>query len=466
MRLWQKIFFGTLVIVIALFDAGAWIITDYSYKFNAEREEKSCIRESGVILSSIQNGIKNAEKLLPGASQNKKNIFAVVSPLNAYYSPQGVSLFIFDGDNEVYSGGVSIDKSILDFENELNTNIQEQKIDGTRYLLAANRIPDFEHLTFVYARNISELDSYKQQIGTVFIWLNVAVLLILGISVFVLLKRITRPIKVLNETAGEIAGGAYDKRVSIKSGDELGELGGSFNKMAEAVEANINELTDAAESRQRFIDNLAHEMKTPMTAILGYSEYLQRADCGDEQKIIAAGHLSDSAKRLNSLSDSLLSMSMLRQAGLEKTDVDISGLFSALKETMRPILSAHNMSLETSCEIQTIEGDEALLLSLLTNLAQNAVRASDEGSAITVKVFKTEHNVIEVSDVGRGIAAEEIEKITEPFYRVDKSRSREFGGVGLGLSICKQIAALHGAGLEIESECGRGTTVSVYFTTS
>jgi signal transduction histidine kinase len=110
-----------------------------------------------------------------------------------------------------------------------------------------------------------------------------------------------------------------------------------------------------------------------------------------------------------------------------------------------------------------IFGDETLLLAMLRNLVENAARASKEGASITVRAYEESCPVLEVSDNGCGMEQKDIERVMAPFYRVDKSRSRMFGGVGLGLSIVSQIASLHGARVDVVSELGAGTTVKIIF---
>jgi len=217
------------------------------------------------------------------------------------------------------------------------------------------------------------------------------------------------------------------------------------------------------QDKQMFIDNLAHEMKTPLTSILGYSEYLQNAMNNEEERIKAAGHLRNSAKRLQSLSSALLDLAYTREKIILK-DIDTEHLFQALDDLMKHSLTERKLKLDITIHTPIICGDESLLLSLLSNLIENAARASIEGGIIKVSAYKKENLILEVSDVGFGMDENEILKITEPFYRVDKSRSRADGGIGLGMSICKQIAQLHNAELKIKSRPDIGTTVQLIFT--
>jgi len=146
--------------------------------------------------------------------------------------------------------------------------------------------------------------------------------------------------------------------------------------------------------------------------------------------------------------------------------VDIPALFATLSDMMRPALLPSSINLIVSPDIQYIIGDETLLLSMLKNLVENAARASVRGASIIVRAYRTTDPIIEVTDAGCGIEKCELSKITAPFYRVDKSRSRIFGGIGLGLSIVAQIAVLHNARVEIESKPGVGTTVRIVFMTA
>ena len=224
------------------------------------------------------------------------------------------------------------------------------------------------------------------------------------------------------------------------------------------------QLTQAAEDRQQFIDDLTHEMKTPMTAILGYAAFLQQAKCSEAERDMAVTNLYDGALRLKNLSDKLLELAYLRGEKIAMEEVDTAALFRDVESATRQVLAERDITLTAQADIPFVHGDAILLLSMLTNLVENAAKASDKGNCITVRAFREKGQVLEVQDRGCGMAQSEIEKITEPFYRVDKSRSRQFGGVGLGLSIVAQIARLHGAELAIDSAPGKGTRVRMYFT--
>jgi len=159
----------------------------------------------------------------------------------------------------------------------------------------------------------------------------------------------------------------------------------------------------------------------------------------------------------------LLDLAFSRGGSIELQVVDVPLLIDELRRTMSPILESRNQKLVVSAELSRIVGDETLVLSMLQNLVDNASKASQPGDAITVKAFTEGNPVFEVIDTGCGMEQQEAGRITSPFYRIDKSRSRENGGFGLGLSIVSRIAELHGAKVEIDTEANVGTAVRVNF---
>lgn len=465
MKFWQKIFLGTILIFIVAFDIGAYALITHAYNYNRQRETENGIREQSVILSSVTSRIASAESIYSDAALSTERLTAVSEPLADYYKPQGVLLALYNGESAVCSDLPDFDKRLLNLESALKKNTMDNLADGKRYIFVASKLPDYPHLTLIYARDVSSLDDFRNNISRVFMLMNAAVLVFMGIAIYLLLRHMTRPIAKLNKMSTEIASGALGKRVVLNRTDELGHLGDNFNRMADSVEKTMARLTEVAEDRQQFIDDLTHEMKTPLTSILGYAEYLQNAKSTEDERMAATAYLHEAALRLKNLSVKLLELAYLRGEETELRRVDVSALFASLAGMMTPTLTSRRIRLDTQTKIKEINGDETLLLSMLTNLTENAAKASKPGDTITVRAFETEFPIIEVADMGHGMERSEIEKITEPFYRVDKSRSRKFGGVGLGLSIVSQIADLHGAKLEIESSPGKGTTVWICFTT-
>lgn len=465
MRFWQKIFISMLILFMVIFDIGAYILVSYSYNFNLKRETDNALREQSVISSLIVNYLKFDEILYNRESTDKSRIFTVVSPLIGYYEAQDISLALYLEDEEVFTNIPEINNELLIPEEYDVKKILNKSIDGKRYLFISSRLSNYPNLILIYARDISVLNVYKESIGRVFIILGTSICIILAVSIFLLLKRLTYPLSELSKVTGEIAKGAYGQRVNIKNNDEFGEVGNAFNLMAVSIEEKMSELVKHDKDKQYFIDSLAHEIKTPLTSVLGYSEYLQNAKASEEERIIAAGHLHNAAKRIKKLQSALLEMTYLRTTGINNKEVDIPEVIELLTESIKPVLDEYLLELVTVIEARTVLGDGMLILSLLINLVENAARASKPYGKIIIRTYREAFVIIEVTDYGCGMKEDEVEKVTEPFYRVDKSRSRILGGVGLGLSLCRQIVELHGAELEIKSKLNQGTVVRIIFTT-
>ena len=206
-------------------------------------------------------------------------------------------------------------------------------------------------------------------------------------------------------------------------------------------------------------------MKTPLTSIIGYSDTLRHVKLNDEQKDRALEHISREGKRLEKLSGKMLQMLGLHQNDSIKMESHYIGeLLEHVVQLEAEPAAQRQIQLQTEYEDFFLKMDDELMESLLVNLIDNAFRATEAGGHITIKAYKeSRRKILEVTDNGRGIPQEELGKITEAFYMVDKSRSRQEGGAGLGLALCVKIAEVHGGRLDITSQLGTGTKVRVIF---
>ena len=260
--------------------------------------------------------------------------------------------------------------------------------------------------------------------------------------------------------------GDYTARSPERTRDEVGQLAHALNEMAARVERNVAELRETARRKQQLVDNVAHELRTPLTAVGGYAEYIQRAELSEEEKYEAAQYIVEEANRLAVMSERLLQMAALRGEQAARESVDVPALLEKAARTVAPKAAARGVALEPmQADACTVQGEAALLESLMVNLADNAVKACGPGGSVRLCARReTGRLTLTVQDTGRGMDAETLAHIGEPFYRPDKARSREQGGAGLGLALCFQIAQSHGAALSFTSAPGAGTTAAVIFT--
>lgn len=227
----------------------------------------------------------------------------------------------------------------------------------------------------------------------------------------------------------------------------------------------MEKLQETAEKQELLLGALAHEMKTPLTSMIGYSDSLLNVKLEEAQKQRALEHINREGHRLERLSSKMLQLVGLYQnQSIEMTEVPVQKLLDRVSEMEREIADGQGISLRTECERFSVKMDEELMESLLLNLIDNALRASKPGDVVVIRA-KTEKNrkLLQVEDQGCGIPEQEIEKVTDAFYMVDKSRSRRAGGAGLGLTLCMQIVRLHQGEMSIRSQEGKGTVVTVKF---
>ena len=227
------------------------------------------------------------------------------------------------------------------------------------------------------------------------------------------------------------------------------------------MEARTHSLEESEKKKTLFMGNLTHELKTPMTAITGYAQTLLSAKLSEEQQQEALMYIYEECTRLERLSKKMMKLLELEaDDGLAFEDITVESVFAAAKRACGVILGEKQISLKIVQHGEVFPMDADLMTDVLVNLIDNAVKASRQGGEI---ILKAGENFIEVQDFGCGIPKEEQEKIIEPFYMIDKSRSRKSGGAGLGLALAALIIKRHGARLEIKSEPGKGTRMILQF---
>jgi len=299
----------------------------------------------------------------------------------------------------------------------------------------------------------------------VFLILFVTFSLVAAIILYIVLNKIFKPLELVARSTKKIAEGDYSERINIKGTNELALMANNFNQMADVVEKHIAELEDEAERKQQFIDNLAHELRTPLTSIYGYAEYMQKGKLTETDKLESATIIMEESDYMRQITNSMLELAKLRNFIPEKQEINIAELFDQITATLEMTFKAYKVKWVTQPADASIQGQSDLIKSMLTNLCINAAKAcaSDKGEVILKATLIGKQVEISVIDNGCGIDKENVARLIEPFYQVDAARNKSRGGVGLGLAIVKQIADIHDAKIEIESEINNGTEVKVTF---
>lgn len=312
------------------------------------------------------------------------------------------------------------------------------------------------------AYDITSVYVMRQEQQQTYIRIFCILIVLCAFCSYLLALFLTRPLTYLSKVARDISSGSYNQRSRLKSKDEIGLLSQEFNKMADTLVLQMNELNAAIERQNQFIGDFTHELKTPMTSIIGYADLLRRNSLSKEDSDDAANYIFSEGKRLERLSIKMLELIVAEKEQLEFTLASPSEIIRNI--TMHLEKEYRNQSIHFITKFHEgrfmLEPD--LFTSLIINLLENARRAMPDGGTIVICSDTTEKGcTISVSDTGQGIPPEALDHITEAFYRVDKARSRAHGGAGLGLTLCAKIAKLHNGNIFIESEIGVGTKITV-----
>ena len=367
--------------------------------------------------------------------------------------------------NETLYSGVSVNPHALMplSDGEYGARLTEREIEGRNVLIVGSLVMVKSTPYAVYVvEDISTTYNSIVSLAWTFAAVSLAGILLGAGCIALIMHRSTRPLTSLAKTARQIAGGDYSMRVDVHTKDEIGALAGDFNLMAEAVETRIAELMETAERQRLFIGGVTHEFKTPLTALLLHARMLRRANMTEEERDNSLAHIESQCAWLERLVQTLLRLITLER-DIERRPCEVDELFDRVRQNTQKSLADRGVTLNVQSNGETLDCNADLVQSMLINLVDNAAKAYNADAADKRVLLTFSNNTIQVKDFGRGIPKEAMERIFEPFYMVDKSRSKKAGGSGLGLALVKRIATAHDAELIIESNIEKGTTVWVRF---
>ena len=361
------------------------------------------------------------------------------------------------------SGNVRLSEHLLPVPEE-NHCVYLPVADSDGYgLLVSGILPaGSENLVLTVRFDLSDVYSAREKQQQMY-FIIYLVVVYMGIVVAVILSdKLTKPLRRLTGAVRRISEGDLRTRSRIRSTDEFGRLSRDFDAMADLLQENIARLEEDMQRQEQFMGAFAHELKTPMTSIIGYADFLRRGSLDDHTRMMAANYIFSEGQRLEKLSFQLLELLLLENDSIAMRQVSLQSLLKSVEVSLLPLMKKRNVNLICRGDSGLAVMEPDLVKSLLYNLIDNASKAMERGGVIAVKGTVVEGGCrIQVVDNGRGMAKEELDKITEAFYRVDKSRSRQQGGAGLGLTLCREIVRLHNGNMHFYSVPGTGTRVTV-----
>ncbi len=457
MKFSGKLLLWTTIIIALTLGLSGYYFVNYVFRTSLQREIGQALDENSILRFAFETAALNVPvkyNLLQDSSVEQ-----IASNLETGGQGTGRLLRISDEEKLVLyaSDGFETDGALLDTVQENQYSYRVIRL-GDRYYIqtgsSVNALGRVLHLETL--RDVSQVFAERDMGFTVFRRLTALMLLLdIGIMYFIA-SKLTQPIRLLMQATKEMAAGDYSYRARKVSNDELGQLTQDFNHMSEALEQTIGQLEGEVQAREDFVGAFAHELKTPLTSIIGYADMLRSRKLDEEKSLLSANYIYTEGKRLETMSLRLLDIIVTKKEGIRAQKVQAEVFFEYLRSMFLP---NGDMEFVFSYDEGVMWADVSLIQTVLVNLIDNACKASETGGRIEVKGYAGQAGYrFTVRDFGIGIPGEELSKITQAFYMVDKSRSRSRNGAGLGLALCTEILALHGSQLEIESMPGEGTT--------
>ncbi|HEV8630730.1 MAG TPA: ATP-binding protein [Thermoanaerobaculia bacterium] len=330
----------------------------------------------------------------------------------------------------------------------------------------------------VYDVSYRSLNAALGALGARLLWLTAGSLLLGSGIAYLLARQILRPLSQLTARAGDFAEGRLDRRLDLRTGDELEVLARTFNHMASRLAVSITDLEASNRALQQsnvelreldrlksdLLANVSHELRTPLTSLKGYAEAFAEELLGPltEAQREALEVCSRNLNRLLYMINELLSYARFESGGvqLERRPLDLAALARQVVDSTFAARGPDlNLHLDVTENLPAVEADGQRISQVLDNLLTNAVKFTPAGGRIDVRLWRDGDEVVaEVADTGIGIPRSEQQRIFERFYQVESTTTRKYGGIGLGLAIVRQILDAHGSTIELVSEPGMGST--------
>ena len=470
MKFWEKIFLYSLILFFLLFSGGGIILIEKIHSESLDTAIKSIMYKYLNVESVMYLNSDYLMDIDVNSESNMKNWVDII--INGY-SVNNVEQYnteLYSMENKKISSDLK--EKVTGKRTEILNAKENEKsfiirtINNRKYAFVSS-IVSLENKDFklIISKDIQYVYTERSNNYKFFMIIDLIMLIILSAGMYIISKKLTNPLVKLSNVSKDIAKGEYNIRaVESKKNDEIGVLEHNFNLMIDVIENNIEELKYLNESKQRFIDSLNHEIKTPITSIIGYSELLLKNNVSEEIKIKALKYINSEAKRLETLNSTLLKLTLMREEKQNLKKVNLKDSIINVKNTLIYKMERKNIKLNIKIENIDLVQDKELLEVLLTNIIDNSIKASNVGSWIDVEgYYGNNEYILKIKDKGIGIPQEDLDKVLEPFYMVDKARTRKNNGIGLGLSICSEICNMYNISLDIKSKLNVGTEVILIF---
>lgn len=455
MKLFHKIFLCFVMALGITFQVAGYFLVDFAYKNAIEQEKKYAFQDFQYNRYILQSILYSEPEFFT------KDEAGLISISRNFTVPVAV----YGADQRNNFSNLTFLPENFDFEKIEDDRLSFQICvkEEESFIIVFDYVSQGENGMYLMTQtDISSVVDKQKNMITYFQKIYIVLLCISFPAVYLMTKAITAPIKKVGKAARRIAGGEYSERIETRGKDEIGELATDFNLMAEQVEDKIAELSDAARQKEDFTANFAHELKTPLTSVIGYADMLYQRDLSREEVKSAAEYILNEGMRLESLSLKLMDLFVLNKHDFFLEKMSVQKIFENLKKGIQLLCEKNGVALQLKLQEGSIGVDFDFFKTMILNLMDNAIKAECKDVWINGKQDKHTYKIA-IKDNGKGIPPEELDRITEAFYMVDKSRSRKQHGAGLGMALVSMIVEIHRAKMRIESDGMTGTVVHIAF---
>lgn len=457
MKFSWKVFCGVAAILCVFFSLSGALLISIWFQSALDREIQFAQEENRLLRFSLQTAV-SALPVYPESDVKRLVTDVVQSILPPSQQADSPVRITYSQGRVLYDGRLSAapDLSLLlESENQGESGgyliMEENGRFLIRYISSGSL---YGQEIFVESqRDVSAVFQQRQEQFALYARLTVVMLLFGGGAALLLARWLTRPIIRLSAATRQMAQGDYAVRAQVTSRDEAGQLAQDFNAMAASLELKMSQLRQAVQRQEEFSGSFAHEVKTPLTSIIGYADMLRSRSLPPELQFEAANYIYQEGRRLESLALKLLDLMVLEKQQFQWKPIDMVSFLNQTAQFAAPSFRQDGLCLQTDAQTGLLSGDADLLKTLCLNLLDNARKAGGSQVILLGRPLP-EGYCISVLDNGPGIPPEALGKLTEAFYRADPSRSRKQGGAGLGLSICAKIVRLHQGTLSFRRQQG------------
>lgn len=454
-----KLVLSTMIVLALALGFSGFYFVNYVFETSLEREVGQALDESSILSFAFETAALNVPlkySVLPDSVVDE-----IASKLETGGQGGGRLLRIADEEKNILytSSGFAADEGLFPQTDQHTKSYRVIRAQDRFYVHTCVSISALNRILYLETmKDVTEVFTERALGFSLYRKVTVVILLTGMVIMLLIASFLTKPIRLLTKATRQMAAGDYKYRARQISQDELGQLTGDFNRMANALEETICKLEDEIEAREEFMGAFAHELKTPLTAIIGYADMLRSHKLDEEKSILSANYIYTEGKRLEAMSFRLLDIIVAKQDEARLKEVSAGELFAYLQEMFAEKKEA---DIRFSHEEALVRMETDLIKTVMVNLIDNACKASQNGGVVEVTGQTVEDGYwIAVRDYGIGIPEEELGKIVKAFYMVDKSRARSKNGAGLGLALCAEILKIHHSELQIESKEREGSCFS------